>query len=294
MFGFLLSVIGTIEIIISMIVKIRNKKENKDFEEKNKKVINRLSEEYEYDEKTIELTEVKEQLYKAEKRLKEELPKERRKAILETELEYLKQTLSDTNLKILKLQEELQIESDADTNKYKEINQKIKAFLISENSKILVYFLVIIMALFYFVRILVDGIVVRFVSLICLALIFKFTIDTYSILKNKKSREIIFSLFSIIISLNYISVLITTNFYGFIPFIFLLTWFAWQGGKMSSILEYTLNLVVHFLVITMLVGAVTFQNYVGTLLVISLIIESVLIIINVFSIFLIYKKHITE
>ena len=281
--GPILAIVTIIQLIVAVMVYAKNRKENREFEEKHKKVINHLNDEINFEEKNTQLSEIQEKLDEARIELEVELPKERRKAILESLLEHEKKVLFDVNLRIKKLHDELNIETETKRT----LLCKLKMFLEQRETKTYVLFLVITMTVFYFIRIFVGEVATIVVALCFLLFIATVANKIYGLLKTEKRKKIIFSALNILAGLSFIFAVMLNSPRTLILFLAVMIMLIWFGMKWTNVLVYALNLLFHLtaiaivLYVALLFGDVLLQGFSKYIMVIPVILECILVVFNI-------------
>lgn len=287
--GFVFSIIGTVEIVYSSIINLKTKKQKKMMDEKIKHVYEYLQSKADYDDTSNKLTQAKEELESVRKQLEIEIPRERKRAILSEQLKYEEQIIIDANARIQKIKQKLGANAE-NISKTNMLFQKMRSFILLEETRELVLMLVFIATATYLLGVIIGGSFIKVLSIFSIVVIIFYVINSFKVLRSDKNQKLSCSIVNIAIGLCFLDALFGGNIDGIVWWAVLLILFDFFNKTSDNVLIDTINTRVAFLCIPLFCALLIFQNYELQFILSMVIVQCVTIGGNVVNIIKLIKK----
>jgi len=288
LFGFFSSIIGTVEIIYSVIKSKKNKKKELELEEKTSKIYSYLNEKAEFSETSDDLIKAKEELERLRKQIEVELPEERRVAVIKEQIKYEEQLIKDANIRLEKLRNDIISEDDVSFSKLQRIFHKIRHFITSENTRELITLLVFLGTTLYFISITVGAVATKVLGIASIAVIPFYIKNNYNFLKTEKGEKLITVIINIALSLCFIDSMIDGNIRGLIWWFILIL----ISSFCLKITNICIDLLLPLLSVPLFISIFFFSSYEFPIIISIVIVQMLLIIINIKRLFNVFKTKV--
>jgi len=253
--SFIFALIGFITWINSVRVKSKTKKENDEFQEKNRLVINELAAEYKARVATTHLNKINQEITKAEEKLEQKLPYQLEKAVIEQKI-LIEETL------ILGATDRLEQLKKQQIGDAKTIEQKglklfffLTRFIISMEAKNITILLSIITAISLFSYILLPTFIHTSIILLSLITFILYVEYLYKIMEKEIVRDLFLYISGLLVSA--IGMSIIRNLSNFIPLIIsiiIYIYFARNHSKRKVYFSNVILIIVGFVFFAMIIG----------------------------------------
>lgn len=279
--GFLCSIFGTIEVVYSLVINLKTKKQKEELERQRKDIYEYLKNTVEFSEVSRELEKVKSDLQEAHKEMEINIPKVMKQAALNEQIMIEEQIIIKAKERIQKLKIELDENID-NTKKSFTFFKKIDCFITAEQTKSFVALLVILGTFLLFISQIVGGVVAKVFGTLsaCISVIYAY--NKYEKLRGEKVRKILNSFVNVVLCTYIINTLLKTDFYGFFWWALLVLLLSFLRILMKQGID--INALVSVLCIPLFISIIIIDEYYMYIAILILIFQTLLLIKNIISI----------
>lgn len=292
--GFILTIFGSIEMIVSFAIWLKNRKENKQFSVKNKNAIEYLNRKNDIEISKEVLKDLHNQIDNATSELKE-IPIRIEKEILKRQIEIEEQNLTYSQHRLSVLKDKMRNINNPIQNKTEEIFSLLQKILNSVHIKNLFILLVSFASILFFLRLFVPEYITKIISIIFIYLFFLYINKVYSFMRNSYIKIMISYSSSVILSLLYLDMIHGATS-GILTYIICFLLYAVFIRHILNIKMFLINfilnimsfLVLCFVIFTQIFEVGLFFDY--TLLIFAVyVLQIILIFLNMYTAYSEYK-----
>lgn len=274
--GFVSTLIGTIQFILSSITGIRTHKEKEELDKKTKAVFDYLDGKAQHESvsKELELTETK--LKEARKQLEEVIPKERRKAVLLEQIKCEERVIDEANAEIRRLKNQLEMDEEESVSSSESWYKRLKNFITAPETKEFMVLLLGLEAIVFFIGIFFGDFAAKVLGMCSVAVLALFALKNYKTLQAEKINIAIHYLINIAVCLSFMGGVFNRRIEDLIWW-FILVLFVCAKGK---VINLCLDRIVPLLASCLFMLIFVMPDYESYILGGVLVIQGILIILN--------------
>lgn len=276
--GFLCSIIGTTEVVYSLIINLKTKKQNEELERQRKDIYEYLKNKVEFSEASRELEKVKADLEEAHKEMEINIPKVMKQAALNEQIMIEEQIISKAKERIQKLKTELDENID-NTKTPITFLKKIDCFITAEQTKSFAVLLVILGTFLLFISQIAGGLVAKVFGTLSVCIIVLYAYNKYEKLREGKIRKILNSFVNVVLCIYIINTFLETDIYGFFWWALLVLLLSLLRILMKQGID--INTLGSILCIPLFISIIVVPDYYMYIAISILILQTLLLIKNI-------------
>ena len=279
--GFAFSLIGTIQVIVSLSVYFKNRKQNAEFNEKHKAVIE--SQAKEIDAQAIEkkTKEVNKEYEAATRRLESELPIKIELDILDEKIAFQTRIIEEAKSKLDYYLEKRNSIASPFSTRLDSIFSNLNDALVSQNAQQILMLFLGVALIDYFAGFLFAGLTVRIITYILLAGALSYIWKKFAIGSNEHVTDMGVFVLGIVANLIYISILGSRGFDMPINYLVCVLAYIYLLQKTKMQRFYTINTIVDLFTLIALFIAIMVNDISDNILFAGLAIQAIMLLCNV-------------
>lgn len=281
--GFIFSLIGTIEVLVSIFINIKTRKEKRKFEEAEKSIFEYLKNKKEFEETSSELEKAKKDLKKAQNEMQVNLPRILKEASLKEQMAIEEENIKQAQERMKKLSIELDKVSGKSIKENNWLFQWIIDFTAIDKTKNLAILLIIISGFLLLVESAIGGIVSKILGVLGLVFIAYYVYNGYEIVRTKKWQNTFVYFLNIVLHVYFINVVFRGDVSGVIWWAVLTLLLNFVGvmlGKKIDVIS-----ISSILCIPIFMAVFIINSYETVLIITVLVIQILLILLNILNVF---------
>ena len=281
--GFIFSLIGTIEVLASIFINIKTRKEKQEFEEAEKSIFEYLKNKKEFHETSSKLERVKKDLEKAQNEMQVNLPRILKEASLKEQMAIEEENIKQAQERMKNLSIELDKVSGKSVGENNWLFQWIIDFTAIDKTKNLAILLIIIGGFLLLVESAIGGIASKILGVLGLVFIAYYVYNGYEIVRTKKWKNTFLYFLNIVLHVYFINIVFHGDVYGVIWWAVLTLLLNFAGVMIGK--KININSISSILCIPIFMAVFIINSYETVLIITVLGMQVLLILLNILNIF---------
>lgn len=280
--GFICSVIGTIEVIYSLVINLKTKKQKEEIERQQKEIYEYLKNEVEFSTTSRELEKVKSDLEEARKEMKIKIPNIIKQAALNEQIMIEEQIIRKAQERIQKLKTELDEDRGKNAKTPSAFLKKLDDFITKDQTKSFAVLLVILGVFLIFIRQIIGGLVAKVFGILGACIIISYAYNKYEKLQGEKVKKVTVSFVNVALCLYITNTLTEGNINGILWWAFLVLLLSFLRIIMRQNLD--ISTLVSILCIPLFIAIFIVNEYEAYLVIAIFILQILVLLINIINI----------